>query len=246
MHGMTRRRAFSATAAMAAMIGAPTLSPAAVVRAPLRLTLVNLMPWAGNGPHGQPVGALIDLCAQLAALSGVPITPMAVPYGRAPYMLSSGGTDLMLAIDTSTSGSSAIEYVGTVDIVILGRSGFRFQRLDDLFGKTVGMLRHTGYSPPLEAETRIHKHPFDSYEQGLRMLQAGRLDAIMGVGDSIEYALTKNGGQVSPRFPLARGRVALYADPKIGAATITALQAGCRQLRQKRVMDALLQRPQRR
>jgi ABC-type amino acid transport substrate-binding protein len=243
---MTRRRALSATAAMAAMIGAPTLSPAAVARAPLRLTLVNLMPWAGNGPHGQPVGALIDLCAQLAALSGVPITPMAVPYGRAPYMLSSGGTDLMLAIDTSTSGSSAIEYVGTVDIVILGRSGFRFQRLDDLFGKTVGTLRHTGYSQQLEAETRIHKHAFDSYEQGLRMLQAGRLDAIMGVGDSIEYALTKTGGQVSPRFPLVRGRVALYANPKIDAATIAALQAGCRQLRQKRVMDELLHRPQRR
>ncbi|EEF22783.1 conserved hypothetical protein, partial [Ricinus communis] len=47
---------------------------------------------------------------------------MLVPYGRAPHMLNSGGTDLMFAVDTSTGGGSAIEYVGTVDIVVLGHS----------------------------------------------------------------------------------------------------------------------------
>jgi ABC-type amino acid transport substrate-binding protein len=236
-------------ASIAALGALPTTSSAAATaRAPLRLTMVNLMPWAGNGPHGQPIGALINLSAQLATLSGMPITPMPVPYGRAPYMLTSGGTDLMLLIDTGANvkGGIAIDYVGTVDIVVFGRSGFRFQRMEDLFGKTVGLLRHSGYSPALEAEARIRKHAFDSYDQGVRMLQAGRLDVVLGVGDSIEYALGKAAGQVSPRYPLMHGRVALYADPKIDAATIAALQTACRQLRQKRVMDELLQRPQRR
>ncbi len=246
MQGVTRRRTLTAIAAGAALGALPAIAPAAATRAPLRLTTVNLMPWAGNDAQGRPVGALIELSAQLAALSGVPITPLPVPYGRAPHMLNSGGTDLMLLVDTSTKGSTAIEYVGTVDIVVFGRSGFRFQRMEDLFGHTVGMLRHSGYSPELEIEQRIRKHAFDSYDQGVRMLQAGRLDAVLGVGDSIEYALGKAAGQVSPRYPLAQGRVALYADAKIDAATIAALQAGCRQLRQKRVMDELLRRPQRR
>jgi ABC-type amino acid transport substrate-binding protein len=240
-------------AAIAALGGLPATSRAAAntpSRAPLRLTMVNLMPWAGNGQDGQPVGALVELSAQLATLSGVPITPMPVPYGRAPYMLTSGGTDLMLLIDTGAragvKGGFAIDHVGTVDIVVFGRSGFRYQRMADLFGKTVGTLRHSGYSPELEAESRIHKHAFDSYDQGVRMLHAGRLDAVMGVGDSIDYALGKAAGQVSPRYPLMQGRVTLYADPAIDAATVAALQAACRQLRQKRVMDQLLHRPQRR
>lgn len=248
MHVPTRRRALASMASIAALGVLPATSSAAaaaVAKAPLRLTMVNLMPWAGNGPHGQPVGALIDLCAQLATLSGVPITPMPVPYGRAPHMLTSGGADLMLIIDTSAKGGG-IDYVGTVDIVVFGRSGFRFQRMEDLFGKTVGTLRHSGYSPELEAESRIHKHAFDSYDQGVRMLQAGRLDVVLGVSDSIEYVLGKATDQISPRYPLARGRVALYADSKIDAATIAALQTACRQLRQKRVLDELLHRPQRR
>jgi polar amino acid transport system substrate-binding protein len=253
MHVPTRRRALASMAAIAALSGLPATSRAAAntpSRAPLRLTMVNLMPWAGNGQGGQPVGALVDLSAQLAALSGVPITPMPVPYGRAPFMLTSGGTDLMLMIDTGAKagvkGVAAIDHVGTVDIVVFGRSGFRFQRMADLFGKTVGTLRHSGYSPELEAESRIHKHAFDSYHQGVRMLQAGRLDVVLGVRDSIEYALGKAAGEVSPRFTLGSGRVALYADPRIDAATIAALQAACRQLRQKRVLDELLHRPQRR
>lgn len=245
---VTRRRALASMASIAALGALPATSSAATAatRTPLRLTMVNLMPWAGNGPHGQPIGALIELCAQLATLSGVPITPIPVPYGRAPHMLTGGGADLTLLIDTSAKGGAAIDYVGTVDIVVFGRSGFRFQRMEDLFGKIVGTLRHSGYSPELEAEARIHKHAFDSYDQGVRMLQAGRLDVVLGVGDSIEYALGKAAGQVSPRYPLMHGRVALYANPQIDAATIAALQAACRQLRQKRVMDELLHRPQRR
>lgn len=246
MHVPTRRRALASMASFAALGALPaTSSAAASARAPLRLTMVNLMPWAGNDAHGRPIGALIDLCAQLATLSGVPITPMPVPYGRAPHMLNSGGADLMLIIDTRAKGGG-IDYVGTVDIVVFGRSGFRFQRMEDLFGKTVGTLRHSGYSPELEAEARIRKHAFDSYDQGVRMLQAGRLDVVLGVRDSIEYALGKAAGEVSPRYTLASGRVALYADPKLDAATITALQSACRQLRQKRALDELLHRPQRR
>ncbi|MRX07350.1 transporter substrate-binding domain-containing protein [Pseudoduganella sp. FT25W] len=234
---VTRRRALAALGAL------PLLSVAAAPRQPLRLTMVNLMPWAGLDAQGQPFGALIDLSAQMAQLSGLPIIPIPVPYGRAPYMLRSGGSELMLAIDISPKGGTAIEHVGTVDIVVLGRDNFRFERLSDLHGKTVGHLRHAAYSPELEADQAIRKHAFDSYEQGVRMLLAGRFDAMMGVGDSIEYALTKSGGGVSQRYVLARGKVALYADASVGAGAAAALQDACKQLRQKHVMETLLKRP---
>ncbi|WP_166454795.1 substrate-binding periplasmic protein [Duganella aquatilis] len=237
---VTRRRALATIGAL------PLLSVAAAPRQPLRLTTVNLMPWAGIDAHGQPFGALIDLTAQMAQLSGLPITPIPVPYGRAPYMLRSGGSDLMLSIDISPTGGTAIEHVGTVEIMIVGRDKFRYERLNDLHGKTVGHLRHATYSPELEADQSIRKHAFDSYEQGVRMLLAGRFDAMIGVGDSIEYALSRSGGAVSQRYVLARGRIGLYADASVGAGATAALQNACKQLRQKHVMDTLLKRPSQR
>ena len=79
------------------------------------------------------------------------------------------------------------------------------------------------------------------------MLRAGRLDAIIGVGNSIEYALHKQdaGADVSARYPLARGKVALYAERDLAADTSAALQAGCRDLRQKQTLEKLLQQYQR-
>lgn len=241
MSKLTRRRALAVLGAL------PALSFAANQRAPLRLTMVNLMPWAGIDAQGRPTGALVDLTALLAKASGVPLTPLLVPYGRAPYMLNSGGTDLMTAIDIRIKGSDAIEHLGAVDIVVFGLNGFRFQQLGDLHGKTVGYLRHSSYSPELEVEPGVRRHPFDSYEQGVRMLRAGRLDAIIGVGNSIEYALRKQdaGADVSARYPLARGRVALYAERDLAADTSAALQAGCRDLRQKQTLEKLLQQYQR-
>jgi ABC-type amino acid transport substrate-binding protein len=232
---VTRRRALAAISAL------PVLSWAAGPRQQLRVTVVNLMPWAGVNPQGQQVGALIGLCAQLAQLSGLSLTPILVPYGRAPYMLSSGGSDLMLSIDITSKGALGIEHVGVVDIVLFGRDDFHFQRLSDLHGKTVGHLRHAAYSPKLEADQKIRKHPFDSYDQGLRMLRAGRFDAVMGVSDSVEYALGKSSGGVSPRYQLSRGKVVLYADAAIGAAASAALQNACKQLRQRHVLETLLQ-----
>lgn len=227
------------------MLGAlPVLSLAAAPpRAPLRVTVVNLMPWASFNQQGQPIGALVELCAELSKASGLPLQPVMVPYGRAPHMLNSGGAELMLAIDISPGNGAAIAYVGTVDIVIFGRGDFRFRRLSELHDKTVGMLRNTGYSRELDADPRIRQHAFDSYEQGARMLQAGRLDAVMGVSQSIEFALQKpemQAGRVSPRYVLTHGKVALFADPALDAETSAALQNACKQLRQQHLMDTLL------
>lgn len=237
-----RRRALAVLAAL------PTLSLAAgaqaPARAPLRLTVVNLMPWAGFDPQGRPTGVLVDLAALLAASGGVALKPLLVPYGRAPHMLNSGGADLMLSTDSQVTGGTAIEHLGEIAIMLFGRAGFRFQHLRDLHGKTVGYLRHSAYSPALEAEARIHRHAFDSYEQGVRMLRAGRLDAIMGTSDSIAYALRKQraGDAVSPRYPLARVKLTLFAGRHVDAGVAAALQAACRQLRQQQTMETLLRR----
>jgi ABC-type amino acid transport substrate-binding protein len=221
----------------------PRMVRAAVPRAPLRLTVVNLMPWAGYTQQGRPTGALIELTAQLSKLSGVALDILLVPYGRAPHMLTNGGTDLMLSIDVNTPGTP-IESVGMVEIMMVGRNGFRFQQLEDLHGKTVSYLRGARYAD-LEADQRILKHAVDSYEQALRMLLAGRIDVLVGVGDSIEYALRKLEtpmALVSPRYRLSRGNLALYSVPAIDQQISLALQSACRQLRQKRLLDELLNR----
>ncbi|TFW15442.1 substrate-binding periplasmic protein [Duganella callida] len=241
MPDAARRRALTSLGALLL----PTAATAESPPAPLRLTVVSLLPWAGYTPQGEPTGALIMLVRQLGKLSSVPIAPLVVPYSRAPHMLAAGAADLMLLIDISTIGTP-LEWLGAVEIMMFGRSGFRFQRLDQLSGKTVGHLRGARYSPDIDAAPGIVKHPVDSYEQGVRMLLAGRLDAMFGVGDSIEYALRTlqvQPQQVSPRYLLARGKVALYGDSALPPPYVTALQGACRLLRQEHVLDRLLKRP---
>ncbi|MFA9218417.1 MAG: substrate-binding periplasmic protein, partial [Sphingomonadaceae bacterium] len=210
----------------------PFHAPGRNHRAPLRLTLVNMMPWGGYDARGRAIGALIELTTQLSLQSGVPIAPMLVPYGRAPLMLRSGASDLTFAVDSSMDGPPPLDFLCTVDIVIAGRDDFRFQRLSDLYGKVVGVLRHTAYSADLHAEPRIAKHPFDSYEQGLRMLRAGRLDAVMGVGDTIEFAIRQWPATMagfSTRHVLTQAKVALYA----GAGVEPQICGGVEAARQK-------------
>lgn len=233
MSVVTRRAVLGMLAAL------PVLSFAA---APLRLTVVNLMPWAGLTPQGQPTGVLVDLAAQLTKLSAIPIHPMLVPYGRAPYMLSARGADLIIAVDLTAPIGAHVTSFGPVEIVIFGRTGFRYQNLRELEGKTVGHLRHALYSAELKQQDNIRKHPFDTYEQAVRMLHAGRLDAICGVGPSIEFALQAlNAQDVSERFLLTRGRVVLQADPAIDATALAALQIAGKQLEQQHTMEKLLQ-----
>nr|GEU28220.1 hypothetical protein [Tanacetum cinerariifolium] len=139
----------NATAATAA-----TVTAVAADRQPLRMAVLDQMPWAGRNDQGRPAGVVVDMARLLATASGTAIDTIALPYARAAAMLAHGKVDLMLAIDTGTLAGlpAPLDMLGGEDIVIVGRHGSGYRSLDDLCGRTL----RTGTAHADAAAARRH------------------------------------------------------------------------------------------
>jgi ABC-type amino acid transport substrate-binding protein len=211
--------------------------------APLRMVVVDLMPWAGRNADGQLEGVAVDLATQLSSLSGLPLTINAVPYARAIAMLTGGSADLMLAIAASPAHTQPpVATLGTEDVIVVGRRGTRYSSAGELCGRRVALLRRASFADSLHA--CIARYETNSYEQGLRMLRQGRLDGVAGVRASMDYAIRHLGQQPSDYgAPLVVGQadLSLYlARRTVTPAMAARLQQACLQLQQQKQMPALL------
>jgi len=210
---------------------------------PLRMVVVDLMPWGGRNADGQLAGVAVDLASQLSSLSGLPITTTAVPYARAIAMLAGGTADLMLAIDASTSQTRPpLATLGTEDVVVVGRRGTRYTSVEALCGRRVALLRRASFASSLH--TCIARYETSSYEQGLRMLLQGRLDGVAGVRASMDYAIRHLGHKPADfGAPLVVGQadLCLYLSQQTATPAITTrLRQACAQLLLQKQMPALL------
>ncbi|MBV7534181.1 transporter substrate-binding domain-containing protein [Duganella sp. sic0402] len=217
--------------------------PALASATPLRMVVVDLMPWAGRNADGQLEGVSVDLASQLSSLSGLPLVIDAVPYARAIAMLRGDGADLMLAIAASPAHTQPpLATLGTEDVIVVGRRGTHFSSADQLCGHRVALLRRASFADSLHA--CIARYETNSYEQGLRMLHQGRLDGVAGVRTSMDYAIHHLGYQPSDYgVPLVVGKanLSLYlADQNVTPAMAARLQQACLQLQRKKQMPALL------
>ncbi|QJD92674.1 transporter substrate-binding domain-containing protein [Duganella dendranthematis] len=213
---------------------------------PLTMVVVDLMPWAGRNADGQLEGVAVDLAQQLSSLSGLPIVTRAVPYARAVAMLAGGSADLMLAIDAGqqTGLLPPLAPVGVEDIIIIGRRGVVYDNTDALCGRRVGLLRSASFKGALHQHPCLVRYPTNSYEQGLRMLRQGRLEAMAGARSTMDYAIRHLGLKPSDfGAPLVVGQAALslYVAPSVLTPALGArLQQACQQLQRQKQMPALL------
>lgn len=216
--------------------------PAVASAAPLRMVVVDLMPWAGRNADGQLEGVAVDLATQLSSLSGLPLTITAVPYARAIAMLAGGSADLMLAIAASPDHTQPpLATLGAEDVIVVGRRGTRYSSAGELCGRRVALLRRASFADSLHA--CIARYETNSYEQGLRMLHQGRLDGVAGVRASMDYAIRHLGQQPSDYgAPLVVGQadLSLYLARQTVTPMAARLQQACLQLQQQKQMPALL------
>lgn len=217
--------------------------PAMARGTPLRMAVVDLMPWAGRDISGRQEGASVDMARLLASQSGLAIVPHAVPYARAIAMLNAGDADLMLAIEATESGlPPPLAAVGAEEVLLIGRRGTRYASQQALVGHRVGVLRPFSFAADLAPG--VARYETGSYEQGLRMLTQGRLDAVAGVRSTMEYAMRQLGLQwadVGAPLVIGQADISLYLAPRAATPDIAArLQQACAQLLHQKKMPALL------
>lgn len=212
----------------------------------LRITMANLMPWSDQAGAA---GVLVELARSIERRSGQVFEIAPLPYARALTMLEQGSVDLMLAVQSDRLDhiANCVAAVSDAEITVLVRHGMTVNTLADLSGKRVGHLRFADYDPAFAAATDIRKYEFNSYNQGLRMLKIGRLDALVAIRSAIQYTLKNMGlppAQASDMLPLRRATVALYQSKRShsNASVKKDLVLACANVRRENQAHILLSR----
>jgi ABC-type amino acid transport substrate-binding protein len=242
-----RRRAVLCVLGGAALAGAPAhlLAATAPGRA-LRIAVIDLRPWTVHGAAGG--GVFFELAQQLAQQAGIALDPVVVPYARAATLLARGEVDLMFSIDTARMRRTAVAgvHLSMEEVVVLTPRGVTVGSLADLRGKTVGRLRDADYDDAFAADAAIIKYDTASYEQELRMLLKGRIDAVIGVRSALLYALKEIGvapTRLAPPWVLRQAPLALFMTQRVRDSEAgAALQAACQVLAERKAMATLIAR----
>jgi ABC-type amino acid transport substrate-binding protein len=157
----------------------------------LRAVALAIAPYGMLDAGGRKSGLFVEAFDQLARESRRRIDVTVAPYARAIAMLRSGEADLMIASSSSVivEISEPMGMLWTAEVVAVSRAGLTLQGQDDLRGRTVGMVRGADYGAAFLDERDYRKHDINDPLQGMRMLQEGRLDAIVGTRLGVLHAM---------------------------------------------------------
>lgn len=150
-----------------------------------------------NKPHGIDV----EIMHELSQRSGVAFDIQLVPFKRLIENLKVGATDLGMAVLRNPEREAFALYSGVLHnstYVLFTNKGreFRFETLEHLRGKSIGRVRGFFISEAFDAEVaagRITVSDSAAAEQSIKMLQAGRVDAISGQSVVTRYLAREMG-----------------------------------------------------
>jgi len=110
-----------------------------------------------------------------------------LPYARVLQTLMTGSADMSILFtnDAVAKSSDQLFPISATKNVVIGLIGSNYNHLSDLHGKTVARVRQASYDDAFNADKLINKYATSGYEQSLKMLRAGRVQAIVGSEMSI-------------------------------------------------------------
>jgi len=178
-----------------AMALAAALPLRAATQRRLQVVTYDIVPYGMLDEQGQLGGEFVDITNRLAVQTGIAFDNRLLPYPRAVATIEHGQSDLVVGLVTATLQRIAhqVAPVAYSDIVVIGRIGARFDSLLELHGKTVGYMRGASFDDDFQRDELIRKYETSSMPQTIQMLLAGRLDAIIGTGIAVSYALKQMG-----------------------------------------------------
>ena len=185
-----------------AQTSSPTLAKIKAAKAINVAYSADSPPFSMAGPNNEPVGYSIDLCkraiAQIGRTVGEPelkINWLAGSVTERLQLVASGRADLECANTTQTQGRLAsVDFSNLIFIDgggLLVKAGAPVNRIADLAGKRVAVLKGTTTEQRLEKALRLRQVqatlvPVDTAGVGLSLLEAGTVDAY--AGDKVELA----------------------------------------------------------
>lgn len=165
---------------------------------PLRIETIDGPPWGFIGSDGKPTGMMYEIGNRIAEEAGFRYTNALTPYARTAHSIESGSADVVLRFSNAQMMRDAVQVATIVSmpIIIVGPPGTRYKTLDELHGKTVGVVRTSSYESKFDADPAILKYAVNDYVTMSKMVAAKRLDA--GVGSSIGFYYSAHLAGIKP------------------------------------------------
>lgn len=130
---------------------------------------------------------------------GYTIVLHVVPWARGIHYLNSDRVDAIFPANRTKKREElymfSSKYVDRTDMVVYvpADSDLEWHGLDSLKGLNVGAVREWAYGKKWEENTTIKKEFMDSIVQSFRVMDKGRLDAVIGYEIAYDYTLREKG-----------------------------------------------------
>lgn len=160
----------------------------------LRIETIKSEPFGYESAAG-PGGMMYEIGNLIAERAGLPSRTKVVPYARTVVSLREGEADMVLRFsnDELTQVAHQVAPVLSLPTMVVGTSRAHIRTLADLAGANVAVSRSFPMDSHLAAVRGIKFQQVDSNEKAVRMLRAGRVDAIYGSSLGIFGAAQKQG-----------------------------------------------------
>jgi ABC-type amino acid transport substrate-binding protein len=212
----------------------------------LRIDTIAVAPFGFYTAAGQPTGIMYELGNLIAREAGFSATNQIVPYAQTVISVKHGGADFVLRYGNAELTEVAIQVASVLSLptIVLGLPSAQFRSLEDLHGKTVGVMRGGRFDQRFDADIAIRKYPVLDYQQMLKMLMAKHLDAGIGSTVGIYYSASQLGlqqAQLGVPLVLSEQHFVLHFSRKTADdATIVALQTAVERLKQRNAIAPLV------
>ena len=140
-------------------------------------------------------GIYYEISNKIAKKSGYDFNNFVYPYARIMKELKSGKADVSILFKYKELEEHVIyvEPLPAIKNVVLGLNKQNFKKISDLKGLKIAYLRGAKFNEEIDNDTSIVKFKTPDFNQGVKMLKAGRVEAVIGPMDALLTAIYNNG-----------------------------------------------------
>lgn len=225
----------------AALGVALTVAAAAPVRAETVL-VPNNAPWAFQ-QNEKTVGILVSISQELGKRAGLDLAARDVPVARMIDSINTKQGDFaMIGALTKIDGDQLGE-VFSIPIVALARKGVTLKTYDDLKPLNTGFVKGTNFGSEYDKDASLKKSEEPNFEQLLKKMQAGRIDAGIGSAPGLRFSakVYEVSDALGDSIKLTDTPLALFvARDKFPADTLTKVKTALAAMRSDGTIDGII------
>lgn len=156
----------------------------------INIVLIDIAPSAYK-ENGQFLGTTYDITKHIAQRAGFDYEIKIKPFPRVVLELGSGAADMSILLDNSALQGKVtiVTPIYPIQSIILTNLDFPVSSPSDLEGKRVGVIRNASFHKKLSNYQNLKLYQVANYRQGIKMLRANRIDALVAVDSAIYFSL---------------------------------------------------------